>query len=144
MTNNYYKLLWIPKIYLFGFISRYINLIIKNIFRRNRPYVTHPEILINEKTAKKKLNTYSLPSNSIQTSLIFYMVLLDSMSFISHPLKIIILTAITLITSSAKIIRGLHYPTDILLSILIFIFVDVIYCLINSYIMFYLQDFKMM
>ena len=88
MTNNYYKLLWIPKIYLFGFISRYINLIIKNIFRRNRPYVTHPEILINEKTAKKKLNTYSLPSNSIQTSLIFYMVLLDSMSFISYSLKI--------------------------------------------------------
>ena len=125
--QDFYRILYIPKIYLFGFMSRTINLTIKRIFKRQRPYRVDSSILINEKTAKKKWDTYSLPSNSIQTSLIFYKVLLDSMPNINLTLSSILLIIILLITSSAKIIRGLHFPTDIILSVLIFFIVDYIY-----------------
>ena len=54
ITNDFYKIMYIPKIYLFGFLSRNVNLFIKKIFQRRRPFVIDSSILINEDTAKKK------------------------------------------------------------------------------------------
>ena len=119
IIQDFYRIIYIPKIYLFGFLSRTVNLFVKNIFKRKRPYRTNSNILINEKTAKKKWDTYSLPSNSIQTSLIFYKVLFDSMPGLNEITSVILLSIILLITSSAKIIRGLHFPTFHLLHIVL-------------------------
>ena len=119
-----------------GFLSRTINLFIKKLFKRRRPFVIDPTILINSKVKKKK-DTYSLPSNSIQTSLIFYKVLFDTTSIIDNYTCNILLFLIVLINASAKIMRGLHFPSDILLSVLIFMFVDYLYSIITTNIIYF-------
>ena len=136
ITNDFYKIVYIPKIYMTGFISRTINLFIKKLFKRRRPFVIDPTILINSKVEKKK-DTYSLPSNSIQTSLIFYKVLFDTSSIIDNYTCNILLFIIVLINASAKIMRGLHFPSDILLSVLIFMFVDYLYSIITTNIIYF-------
>jgi len=136
ITNDFYKIIYIPKIYMAGFLSRTINLFIKKLFKRRRPFVIDPTILINSKVKKKK-DTYSLPSNSIQTSLIFYKVLFDTTSIIDNYTCNILLFLIVLINASAKIMRGLHFPSDILLSVLIFMFVDYLYSIITTNIIYF-------
>ena len=112
-------MLSVPKIYLFSLLSRSINIKIKLFFKRKRPYVDHQTIKVLEKTKEKKKNTYSFPSNSIQTSLIFYGFMLRTMD-LGTCYNSIILTLIVLVTSFAKINRGMHYPSDILFSISIY------------------------
>lgn len=131
ITNDFYKIVYIPKIYMAGFLSRTINLFIKKLFKRRRPFVIDPTILINSKVEKKK-DTFSLPSNSIQTSLIFYKVLFDTSCIMDNFTCNILLFIIVLITAIAKIMRGLHFPSDILLSVLIFMFVDYLYSIITT------------
>ena len=138
ITNDFYKIIYIPKIYLFGFLSRNINLFIKKIFQRKRPFVIDSSILINAETAKKKKDTFSFPSNSIQTSLIFYKVLFDTFSLIDNFTCNILLCLIVLITAGAKILRGLHFPSDIIFSIFIFMFVDYLYGFIDTSIIYFL------
>jgi len=116
----------VPKFYIFAFLSRLINIQIKLLFKRRRPYVTHKSIKVLEKAREKKKNTYSFPSNSIQTSLIFYGFMLRTMGF-SVCFNNIILTLIVLITSFAKINRGMHYPSDIIFSIIIYYILLIIY-----------------
>ena len=141
ITNDFHKLIYIPKIYLAGFISRNINLFIKKIFKRRRPFVIDPTILINDKIEKKR-DTFSMPSNSIQTSLIFYKVLFDTTSIIDNYTCNILLFIIVLINASAKIMRGLHFPSDILLSVLIFIFVDYLYNIITTNIVYFFEVYN--
>ena len=121
--ENYSKLIIVPHIYILGYLSRQLYIYIKLIFKRSRPYLKNTDILINEETAEKKKLTYSLPSNSIQTSLIFYNTLLNSIELPSSNIHTCLLTLVFLITSIAKINRGLHYPSDILVSFLIFYFI---------------------
>lgn len=121
------KILFLPKIFLLGILSRNFNIFIKTFIKRSRPYVKYSIIKTNPKTYDKKKNTYSLPSNSIQTSLIFYNILLKTILEIEGINLAIMLLIITLITSLAKIIRGLHYFSDILLSIIIFKVLDILY-----------------
>ena len=124
--NTYTEFLDIPKFYLFSHLSRFVNIKIKLFFMRKRPYVSYPDILVLEKTKEKKKNTLSLPSNSIQTSLIFYSFLINRIN-INIVTKILILFIIVILTSLAKINRGLHYPSDILLSIIIYLFLFRLY-----------------
>lgn len=121
------KILFLPKIFLLGSLSRKLNLFIKYYIKKPRPYVKYNIIRTNPKTYDKKKNTYSLPSNSIQTSLIFYNILFKSILEINGIHLVILLLIVTFITSLAKIIRGLHYFSDILLSIIIFKIVDILY-----------------
>ena len=125
--NYIYLMLSVPKFYLFSLLSRSINIKIKLFSKRKRPYVDHQTIKVLEKTKEKKKNTYSFPSNSIQTSLIFYGFMLRTMD-LGTCYNSIILTLIVLITSFAKINRGMHYPSDILFSIGIY------YILLNLYV----------
>lgn len=125
--KNVNKILFLPKIFLLGILSRNFNIFIKTFIKRSRPYVKYSIIKTNPKTYDKKKNTYSLPSNSIQTSLIFYNILLKTILEIKGINLAIMLLIITLITSLAKIIRGLHYFSDILLSIIIFKVLDILY-----------------
>ena len=140
ITNDFYKIMYIPKIYLFGFLSRNVNLFIKKIFKRRRPYVFDSSILINNETAKKKKDTFSFPSNSIQTSLIFYKVLFDTFTIIDNFTCNVLLLLILIITASAKILRGLHFPSDILFSIVIFMLVDYLYDFIKNSIIYFLSS----
>ena len=140
ITNDFYKIMYIPKIYLFGFLSRNVNLFIKKIFKRKRPYVIDSSILINNETAKKKKDTFSFPSNSIQTSLIFYKVLFDTFTIIDNVTCNVLLFLIVIITASAKILRGLHFPSDILFSIVIFMLVDYLYDFIKNSIIYFLSS----
>lgn len=122
-----YKLVSILNIYIMGYLSRKVNIIIKLYFKRKRPFVKFNNILVNDKTRLKKENTFSFPSNSIQTSLIFYNVFIDVINFKKY--KNIILLLIIIIISLSKINRGLHYPSDIMFSVLIFTFINWIYYL---------------
>jgi membrane-associated phospholipid phosphatase len=134
--NHHEIVFQVLKFYLFAFLSRFINIQIKLFFKRKRPYVTHKSIKVLEKAKEKKKNTYSFPSNSIQTSLIFYGFMLKTMG-LSLCFNNIILTLIVLITSFAKINRGMHYPSDILFSVIIYYILLVIYnCYLN-----YIIDF---
>lgn len=138
ITNDLYKIINIPKIYLLGFLSRNINLFIKKIFKRRRPFVIDSTILVNEDILKKKINTFSFPSNSIQTSLLFYKILFNTFSIIDTFTCNILLLLILSITSIAKILKGLHFPTDIIFSVFIFMIIDyLISNLISNIIFFY-------
>ena len=125
----------VPKFYIFAFLSRLINIRIKLFFKRNRPYVTHESIKVLEKSREKNKNTYSFPSNSVQTSLIFYGFMLRTMCF-STIVNIIILTIIVLIISFIKINRGMHYPSDILFSIIFYYILLTIY----NYFLLFIKD----
>lgn len=116
----------IPKLYIFGYLSRILNIQIKLLFKRKRPYVVDNNVLVLEKSREKKKDTFSLPSNSIQTSLIFYGFLLRQLN-LNRYLSSLILGVIVFITSFSKINRGMHYPTDIILSILIYYVTIIIY-----------------
>ena len=118
---DYLKLSTILKIYLYGYLSRELNIYIKLLFKRKRPFVDHEDIKTSDKTKIKKSDTYSLPSNSIQTSIIFYHTLLKSISFDIYSI-IIILSVFVLIISLSKINKGLHYPSDIIVSIVLVYF----------------------
>lgn len=140
ITNDLYKIINIPKIYLLGFLSRNINLFIKKIFKRRRPFVIDSTILVNEDILKKKINTFSFPSNSIQTSLLFYKILFNTFSIIDTFTCNILLLLILSITSIAKILKGLHFPTDIIFSVFIFMIIDYLISNLISNIIFFLYN----
>ncbi len=134
IKKDIYKIMILPKIFISGVLSRNINIFIKKIFKRPRPFVTYQEILVDTKVYEKKKNTYSFPSNSIQTSLIFYNILLRLLFNILPIQRSLLLFLILITTSLAKIIRGLHYLTDIFFSILLFFLIE--YLLIFIYYVF--------
>jgi hypothetical protein len=121
-----YKFYSISKIYILGRVSREINIYIKLYFKRRRPFIKYSDILTDNKTRFKKKDTFSFPSNSIQTSLIFYNFLLSETFEVGFN-KNIILFLITIVISLSKINRGLHYPSDIIFSILIFILTKTVF-----------------
>lgn len=118
ISKEYSKILIVINLYILSFLSRKLNIFIKLIFKRKRPF-NFNNILTDKKTNLKKVDTYSMPSNSIQTSLIFYNILLSNTAFVNYQLKIYILVIIIIILSLAKILRGLHFPSDILVSLII-------------------------
>tara|TARA_B100000678_G_C18202128_1_gene499908 strand:- start:454 stop:1005 length:552 start_codon:yes stop_codon:yes gene_type:complete len=88
------------------FLSKQINEFIKNFIKHKRPYQTYNWI----KSDTKKENSYSLPSMSIQYTTIIYPIICDE-------LKIPYLSNILyLLVSSSRILRGLHYPHDVIIS----------------------------
>tara|TARA_B100000524_G_scaffold348131_1_gene251731 strand:+ start:229 stop:822 length:594 start_codon:yes stop_codon:yes gene_type:complete len=146
IKKDIYTIMILPKIFISGIFSRNINIFIKKIFKRPRPFVSYKEILVNPKVYEKKKNTYSFPSNSIQTSLIFYNTLLRLLFDLLPIQRRLFLFLFLIITSLAKIIRGLHYLTDIFFSILIFLFIEFLlifmYYIINIFscnILFYVR-----
>ena len=127
-----YKLYGIIKIYILGSLSREINIYIKLYFKRRRPFIKYNDILVDNNTRFKKKDTFSFPSNSIQTSLIFYNFFLSEIIILKFN-KNIILFLITIIISLSKINRGLHYPSDIISSIIIFIFTKTLFCVFVNF-----------
>ena len=128
-----FKIIGILNIYFLGYLSRKINIIIKLYFKRNRPFVDSKNIITDEKTKSKKKDTFSFPSNSIQTSLIFYNVLFTNVICVEEFKRNLLLFLIIIIISLSKINRGLHYPTDIFFSIIIFVFTKYLYLFLVNY-----------
>lgn len=120
------KFVSILNLYLLGFLSRKLNIFIKFIFKRKRPF-TESSVLTDKKTFEKKINTFSFPSNSIQTSLIFYDLLIKNLIGLNEFCTNILLFLIVVFISLAKINRGLHYPSDILFSIIIYFCIKKLY-----------------
>lgn len=120
------KFVSILNLYLLGFLSRKLNIFIKFIFKRKRPF-TESSVLTDKKTYEKKINTFSFPSNSIQTSLIFYDLLIKNLIGLNEFWTSILLFLIVVFISLAKINRGLHYPSDILFSIIIYFCIKKLY-----------------
>ena len=88
------------------YLSKQINKFIKNIIKHKRPYKTYNWI----KSDSQKENSYSLPSMSVQYTTIIYPIICDE-------LKIPYLANILyLLVSTSRILRGLHYPHDIIIS----------------------------
>lgn len=130
--NNFNNITIIPSLYILSLASRMINIGIKLIFKRRRPFVFSNTILVDDKTRNKKNNTFSLPSNSIQTSLTFYNILMLSIDNFDNKLRIFILTCIFFIIGTAKINRGLHYPSDLIISLLTFRLLTILYSIISD------------
>lgn len=120
------KFVSILNLYLLGSLSRKLNIFIKFIFKRKRPF-TESSVLTDRKTYEKKISTFSFPSNSIQTSLIFYDLLIKNLIGLNEFWTNIILFLIVVFISLAKINRGLHYPSDILFSIIIYFCIKKLY-----------------
>ena len=133
IVNFLFKIIGILNIYFLGYLSRKINIIIKLYFKRNRPFVDSKNIITDEKTKSKKKDTFSFPSNSIQTSLIFYNVLFTNVICVEEYKRNLLLFLIIIIISLSKINRGLHYPTDIFFSIIIFVFTKYLYLFLVNY-----------
>ena len=120
------KFISILNLYFLGFLSRKLNIFIKFIFKRKRPFI-ESGVLTDKKTYEKKINTFSFPSNSIQTSLIFYDLLIKNLIGLNEFWTNSFLFLIVVFISLAKINRGLHYPSDILFSIIIYFCIKKIY-----------------
>ena len=120
------KFVSLVNLYFLGCLSRKLNILIKVFFKRSRPFFNSC-VLSDEKTYNKKKNTFSFPSNSIQTSLIFYNVFLEDLLGISNFNTNLLLSLIVSLISLSKITKGLHYPSDILFSIIVYYLVKKIY-----------------
>jgi len=130
--NSFNNLIIIPSLYTLSIVSRMINIGIKLIFKRRRPYVFSNTILVDSKTREKKKKTFSLPSNSIQTSLTFYNVLMLSIDNFDNRIRILFLTLIFFTIGTAKINRGLHYPSDLIVSLVTFKVLSLLYEIISE------------
>lgn len=107
----YYDTYLFIKCIITFYISRFINLSIKNTIKQKRPYNEFPNEI---NWYKKQKNSYSFPSQSIQTICIIYFAFIENCNSIFihiYFLFIIFLLSIT------RMYRGLHYLHDILLSI---------------------------
>jgi len=98
--------------------AKFINQIVKNSFKIKRPYVINNELL-NVVITKDKSKSFSFPSNSVQNSFIFYNVLFKTFFYNYEYLRIIIVSIMIIYISFIKMLRALHYPHDILASIIL-------------------------
>jgi hypothetical protein len=109
----YCDYLLFPKVMFIFYISRIINTKIKNIVKQNRPYNDYPDKI---KFFKKRKDSYSFPSQSVQCMYIIYYSYkkLCNVYWIDvYFYTIIILLIIT------RLYRGLHYLHDTIFSLLI-------------------------
>lgn len=88
-------------------VSRGTIHIIKTLVRIPRPYETYPTLV---KSDKKKMNTFSFPSQSMQSIAIVY----GAIFYQWHMFHIYYL--LLAIIGMSRIYRGLHYPYDVLIS----------------------------
>lgn len=99
------------------FVSTFIVQILKRIFSRNRPYW----IIKNLNTFGIDLSDYSFPSGHSAAAFTVAMTVA-----LNYPgVKVLVLILATLIAIS-RIYLGVHYPTDVLVGVLIGIFVSTI------------------
>ena len=88
-------------------VSRGAIHIIKTLVRIPRPYETYPTFV---KSDKKKMNTYSFPSQSMQSIAIVYGAISDQLNMFH------IYYSLLAVIGMSRIYRGLHYPYDLLIS----------------------------
>tara|TARA_B100000586_G_C19839669_1_gene314022 strand:- start:13 stop:564 length:552 start_codon:yes stop_codon:yes gene_type:complete len=88
-------------------ISVKLNDIIKEIIKHRRPFQKYDWI---KSDSKKKTNSYSLPSMSVQNTMLIYPIMFNSLNipYVASSLYWMVVISRTL--------RGLHYPHDIVLS----------------------------
>jgi len=88
------------------YLSKQINEFIKNKIKHKRPYKSYNWI----KSDSNKENSYSLPSMSVQYTTIIYPVIFDELEipYLANILYFLV--------ASSRILRGLHYPHDIMIS----------------------------
>jgi len=96
--------------------SSAITLGLKNIIKRERPYVTLKNVNHKEKD-KKFLDTYSFPSG--HTSTAFAMATSLSLRYSGKPLLIAGLFSYSTLVAVGRIYIGVHYPSDVLGGIII-------------------------
>jgi undecaprenyl-diphosphatase len=78
---------------------------IKSRFGRERPYVSHDEILC----AVPPLDRFSFPSGHTLHAVSF-----SSILCVYYPVLALVLMPFTLLVALSRMILGLHYPTDVL------------------------------
>lgn len=102
-------------------LSRVSNYYIKNYFKAPRPYNRFPGAIKYYKKNKKL--SYSFPSQSIQNITVLYYIYSPQNSIL-----IIFYWMVFCLVSITRMLRGLHYPHDILFSYLYSYFLS---CIIN-------------
>ena len=108
----YYNYLLFIKTVLVFYASRIINTFIKNKIKQKRPYNNYTHI----KYYNKQKDSYSLPSQSIQSIVIVY----NAYKMIFNSLFIDIYFGFIIgLLCITRMFRGLHYPHDFIISWLI-------------------------
>lgn len=114
----YFSLILFQDIYrgliaiIFFNLVRQFNIFLKSKIIQRRPYNCYPDKI---QFYKKRKETLSFPSQSIQSCLIIYSILYCYYPYFSLKYYFNFLLTILAVT---RIYRGLHYPHDILISYL--------------------------
>lgn len=87
------------------------HLLLRVIVKRKRPYVAFPETI---KPVGKKFSDSSFPSSHMTTTVAMFFVIVAF-----YPSLIVLAVAATLIMAFSRLHNGMHYPSDILVGILL-------------------------
>ena len=91
-------------------LSRGIIHLVKSVIRIPRPYESFPDLVQSD---KRKLNTFSFPSQSMQSIAIVYGAMFRQCNMAMFYYLLLLLIGFS------RVYRGLHYPYDVIASFLL-------------------------
>lgn len=112
--NGYQGIKPVLMMLIFGGMGTIIYKILKNKISRPRPYQVHQAIV----NRGKILDHFSFPSGHTLHAVIFSMI-----AMYYYPELTFLVLPFTLLVAMSRVILGIHYPTDVIVSLLIGLFI---------------------
>jgi len=112
--ENFLTIIPVMHMAVFGGLGTLIYLILKNKIARPRPFEVNQAILMQGKV----LDRFSFPSGHTMHAVIFSLIAIHYYPFLELPLIMM-----TILISLSRVILGLHYVSDVLISFIIGFFI---------------------